>query len=60
MRLIVMGSLLMLGGLFLLFAMVVGSVEPGLLLSLGAYSLVIVGLMFAGFGLAEFVEGRRR
>ena len=57
MRLALIGILKMLTGVALLFAMVVGVIETGIFLSFGAYALVIVGLLLAGFGLASIVEG---
>ena len=59
MKQIAAGSLMMVGGLILLFAMVVGIFKAGLFSSLGAYSLVIVGLMLACFGIAVAFERRR-
>lgn len=58
MKQMTVGFLMMLSGLFLLFAMVVGGFEAGLFSSLGAYSLLIVGLMLACFGLAARFERR--
>lgn len=56
MRLAMIGTLKMLTGVALLFAMVVGVIETGIFLSLSAYAMVIVGLLLAGFGLASIVE----
>lgn len=53
------GVVMMISGVAILFAMVVGVVGPGLFAALGAYALVIVGLVLSGFGVAAIVESGR-
>jgi hypothetical protein len=58
MKLIAFGVPLMLGGLALLFAMVVRSIEPGLWLSLLGYAAMFAGAMLAIVGTVEALRRR--
>jgi hypothetical protein len=53
------GVVTMLAGLLTLFAMVVGVVAPGLVLSFSAYAATFVGLLLGVFGLAQRTRRRR-
>jgi hypothetical protein len=57
-KLIAIGLPFMLGGLGLLFAMVIRLIEPGLWLSLGAFAAMFGGTMLAIVGTVEAVRGR--
>jgi hypothetical protein len=59
MRLLGLAAIIMLAGLGLQLAMVVGLVEPGLGLSLIGYATICAGLMLGLAGALQS-EGRRR
>ena len=58
MKLVAIGVPLMLGGLALIFAMVVRVIEPGLWLSLLGFAAMFSGTMLAIVGTVEAVHGR--
>lgn len=57
MWLILIGLLLMLGGVFTLFAMIVGVLEGGLFLSLLAFLATVAGLVTGLMGVIRWTAG---